>query len=286
VIIAGFFMFKSNHFMIKVNELTYSYPGAPGRDILCGISMEIREGEKIAIMGANGSGKTTFVRCLNGLLIPDKGEVVVDELDTRSGESVAEVRRRVGMVFQNPENQIVSTTVEREIAFGPENLGIPSPQIAGIIEQMLDLFDLAEYRQQPPHLLSGGEIQRLALASVLAMSPKYVIFDESTSLLDPKSRNDIISLVLNLADSAQSSSPVTPVWVTQFAEETLLFERLLIFSAGSIVFDGKPSEVMKNVEQLHDLGIDAPLEYEVSDYLKKTSNGKILLNPSEILPIN
>ena len=190
------------------------------------------------------------------------------------------------MVFQNPENQIVSTTVEREIAFGLENLGIRPDEMQRIVRDMLTTFHLQAYRQQPPHLLSGGEIQRLALASVIAMSPKYLVFDESTSFLDPKSRREVLCLLARLCDPSQTTNPITPIWVTQFAEEALFFDRLLVFAQGRVEFDDAPAAVFEHVDVLQDLGIDVPVEYEVIQYLKNGSAGKISLNPSEILPIN
>ena len=166
--------------MIRISNLTFNYPTAheSKSNALNEINLTLKDGESVGLMGANGSGKTTLARCLNGLLLPTSGDVLVDNLNTRNPMDLNEIRRLVGMVFQNPENQIVSTTVEREIAFGLENLGIPHDRMHGIVDQMLLRFDLERYRNHPPHLLSGGEMQRLALASVMAMSPKYLVFDE------------------------------------------------------------------------------------------------------------
>jgi energy-coupling factor transport system ATP-binding protein len=272
--------------MISVSGLSYCYPNNPEQLILHDVCLDVPEGQTLAIMGANGSGKTTFVRCLNGLLLPVRGEVCVDGLKTACKDDLMEVRRRVGMVFQNPENQIVSTTVEREIAFGLENLGVPVAEMRRIVTEILDTFRLTDYRTHPPHLLSGGELQRLALASVIAMSPKYIVFDESTSLLDPKARLDTLALVIGLAGRGlEATAPITPLWVTQFAEETLWFERLIVFSRGKIVFDNKPHVVFESVEALQEFGLDVPVEYEINHHVKKVSCSKLSFNPLEILPI-
>jgi energy-coupling factor transporter ATP-binding protein EcfA2 len=231
--------------MIKVSNLTFIYPRNQDSKsrVLNGVDLTIQEGESIAVMGANGSGKTTLARCLNALLLPTVGDVWVDEMNTKDVSAHQEIRRRVGMVFQNPENQIVSTTVEREIAFGLENLGVPHAEMHKIVDEMLAQFRLTEYRRHPPHLLSGGEMQRLALAAVLAMSPKYLIFDEPTSLLDPESRKHLLSLISKChADNPPdlSSEGISTLFITQYPEEALFCDRLLILSQGRIAFDDKP----------------------------------------------
>jgi energy-coupling factor transporter ATPase len=276
--------------MLKITNLIFEYPSRAEANtrVLNGVDLSIREGEAVGLIGANGSGKTTLARCLNGLLVPTEGDVWVDDLNTRESANLAEIRRRVGMVFQNPENQIVSTTVEREIAFGLENLGVPYEEMHRIVDDMLLQFDLEKYRQHPPHLLSGGEMQRLALASVMAMSPKYLIFDEPTSLLDPASRKMVLALISELHLDNSKKAPaeqITTLFITQYPEEGLGFDRLLILHEGKIVFDDKPTEIFQKVEELHELDLDVPIEYEVTHYLKKLSDGKISLNTSEFLPI-
>lgn len=276
--------------MIKISNLNFHYPSDDGTDskVLDGINLTIHDGESIGLMGPNGSGKTTFARCLNGLLQPTEGNVWVDEFNTREAEGLNEIRRRVGMVFQNPENQIVSTTVEREIAFGLENLGMAHDVMHEIVDNILKKFNLVKYRTHPPHLLSGGEMQRLALASIFAMSPKTIIFDEPTSLLDWPNRKLLLSLVLELHEKNKKDekrSPITTLFITQIPEEVLHFDRLLVIYQGKIAFDDKPSEVFQNVERLQQIGLNVPIEFEVDHYLKKISDGKISLNPSEFLPI-
>lgn len=274
--------------MIKISNLVFGYEqeSRKGTPVLKGINLTIREGECVGIMGANGSGKTTLARCLNGLLLPTHGEVLVDDLNTKDAKTLNEIRRRVGMVFQNPENQIVSTTVEREIAFGLENLGIPYAEMHRIVDAMLRQFDLLRYRNHPSHLLSGGEMQRLALAAIMAMSPKYVIFDEPTSLLDVSARKTVLSLISKLHGPATTNSTaVTTLLITQYPEEALLCDRLLILHEGSLLFDDAPSEIFQKVAKLQEVGLDVPVEFAVNHYLKKISGNTISLNTSDFLPI-
>ncbi|RMF56438.1 MAG: ATP-binding cassette domain-containing protein, partial [Calditrichaeota bacterium] len=222
------------------------------------------------------------------LLQPTAGEVVVDGLSTSEPENLPEIHRRVGLVFQNPENQIVSTTVEREIAFGLENLGIPVDEMHGTVDRMLAKFKLEKYRHTPPHLLSGGEMQRLALAAILAMAPRYVVFDEPTSLLDQRGRHLVLSLVSELSspdpDSAVGGA-VTPLFITQYPEEALCFARLVVLHRGVVALDGPPAEIFQNVDRLRKLGVAVPIEFELNHYLRNISEPQISLNPSEFLPI-
>lgn len=276
--------------MIKISNLSFEYQNnhRANTRILQGINMTIKEGEAVGLVGSNGSGKTTLARCLNGLLSPTDGDVLVDDLNTKEAANLPEIRRRVGMVFQNPENQIVSTTVEREIAFGLENLGVPYQQMHQMVDEILVQFDLEKYRQHPPHLLSGGEMQRLALASVMVMSPKYIIFDEPTSLLDHASRKVVLSLISKLHLQNKKTEPakqITTLFITQFPEEVLGFTRLLVLNEGRVVFDDKPQEIFQNVDELHAIGLPVPVEYEVNHYLKQISDGKISLNTSAFLTI-
>ncbi|MBN1560906.1 ATP-binding cassette domain-containing protein [candidate division KSB1 bacterium] len=255
--------------MITVEHISFAYPshGDSPRNILTDVSIDIRPGESIAIMGHNGSGKTTFARCLNGLLIPSSGAVVVDELDTAEQKNLVDVRRRVGMVFQNPDNQIVSTTVEREIAFGLENLGIPYEQMHAIVDEMLEKFNLLRYRLHPPHYLSGGEKQRLALAAVMAMKPRYLVLDEPTSLLDPINRKEILNIVKALHDQTMSAEPITTILITQFPEEALFIDRLLIFNQGQLIMDDDPRTVFQSSEALDHLGLEPPVTIKVHKML-------------------
>lgn len=210
-------------------------------------------------MGANGSGKSTLARCLNGLLLPTTGSVLVDDLITSSPDNLEDIRTRVGMVFQNPDNQIVSTSIEREIAFGLENLNVPYEEMHARVAEFLVEFNLAGKENHPPHKLSGGEKQLLAIAGVLAMKPKYLVLDEPTSLLDPHSRRHILRLVFEL--HKPEGRGITPILITQYPEETLNTDRLLVLSQGKIAMDGPPQEIFENREELNRMGIAVPLEF-------------------------
>lgn len=248
--------------MIEIEHLSFQYEDSP-RPALNSIDLHIREGEFIAVLGANGSGKTTLARCLNGLLLPTGGDVRVDGRSVRNEENLWDIRRKVGMVFQNPDNQIVSTMVEREVAFGLENLGCSREEMHTRVEQALRRFDLLRYRRHPPHRLSGGEKQRLAIASVWAMQPKYIVFDEPTSLLDPKGRQEIGQWLRELnADRGE-----TILHITQFPDEACWARRLIVLSEGRIVMDGTPTEVFRQKEQLDTLGLDVPFPTRVAHFL-------------------
>ncbi len=253
--------------MIQVIDVRFSYPTPEGQQsrALDGLSLTIHEGESVGLMGANSSGKTTLARCLNALLVPQQGQVLVDGLDSRVPTNHLPIRQKVGMVFQNPDNQIVSATVEREIAFGLENLGIPYEEMHRRVEEALQQFGLVRYRHHPPHLLSGGEKQRLALAAVMAMHPKYLILDEPTSLLDPEGRESVIALIQSLHQKHESAADqeVATLLISQYPEELLSVDRLLVMHKGQIVMDGAPAEVFRHVDRLHELGLEAPVEFEL-----------------------
>ncbi len=257
--------------MIYVNDISLSYPAENGgiRHVLQGVSLSISEGESVAIMGANGSGKTTLALCLNGLLVPNAGSVTVDGLVTSDVKSLGAIRRSVGMVFQNPDNQIVSATVEREIAFGLENIGMPYEEMHTVVDEMLQKFDLEKYRHRSPHYLSGGEKQRLALAAVLAMRPKYLVLDEPTSLLDPQSRHEILELVRRMHPQHNGSfqSTLTTILITQFPEEALVADRLIVLDNRSIAMDDAPHEIFLRAKELQDMGLEPPVRYRVQELL-------------------
>ncbi|NOZ62716.1 MAG: ATP-binding cassette domain-containing protein, partial [Calditrichaeota bacterium] len=233
--------------MIEIKDVSLIYEVDPEPvTALENVNLTIREGEFLAIMGPNGSGKTSLVRCLNALLLPSLGKITIDGLDTQKLENHLPVRKKVGMVFQNPDNQIVSTSVEREIAFGLENLGVPTETMHQIVDTILLQFHLEQYRHHPPHLLSGGEKQRLALASVLAMNPKYLVLDEPTSMLDPQGREELLQLLKEIkADNAHKkiTEQITIIFVTQFPEEAELTDRLIIMNKGEIAYDDAPDVV-------------------------------------------
>lgn len=260
--------------MIQIRNLKF-HVNYPPLEILNGINLDISTGESIALMGPNGSGKTTLVRCINGLLQPTAGEILVDGLPVRDDEHIFKIRRKVGLVFQNPENQIVSSTVEREIAFGLENIGVPHTEMVARVEQMLERFNLGQYRRKPPHLLSGGEKQRLALAAVMAMQPQYLILDEPTSLLDPVTQQAILEIIqeLHRADRAlPAAERLSTILITQFPEEALIAHRLIVLHQGRVVLDDSPEVIFQQVDLLADLGLGVPVEFEIAR--KMIANGQ------------
>lgn len=253
--------------MIQVRDLSYTYDsGRPGETTaLSGVDLEIRRGEFVAIAGPNGSGKSTLARHFNALLLPTRGQVLVDGLDTALPENLWEIRRRVGMVFQNPDNQIVSTLVEEDVAFGPENLGIPPPEVRERVEEALVLAGLSRFRQHAPHLLSGGQKQRLALAGVLAMRPACLVLDEPTAMLDPAGRRELLETLQRL----NRTQGTTVVLVTHYMEEAALAGRVIVMAAGKIALDGPPEEVFARARQLEELGLELPAPAEIARGLKR-----------------
>jgi energy-coupling factor transport system ATP-binding protein len=247
--------------MINLQNTVYTYPGSRTA-ALRGVSFHLAPGEKTALMGANGSGKTTLVRCINGLLKPS-GIGSVDGYSLNREEDLWEIRRRVGMVFQNPDNQIVATTVVREIAFGLENLGLSREIMHERVESALEKFHLQSLRETSPHLLSGGERQRLACASVWVMEPRYLILDEPTSLLDPQGREEIMVFI----DEARCESNAGVLIVTQYPEEALAADRLLIMHAGRLIMDDSPINVFSHERRLKSLGLGVPVEVELDRLL-------------------
>ncbi len=269
--------------MINIQDISYFYSSEETDRIAAiqNISLQIREGEYVAIMGPNSSGKTTLARCLNALLVPQSGNVYIDRLCTDGEENILPIRKKVGMVFQNPDNQIVSTTVEREIAFGLENLGVTGKTIHEVVTAIMERFDLTRYQKYPPHLLSGGEKQRVALASVLAMNPKYLVLDEPTSMLDPKGRRELLTLLAEIrSDNAEKKimDQITIILITQFPEEALDADRLIILDKGTIAFDDHPKIVFQNVERLKSIGLDVPVEFEIMPVLLEKGYSVDLLN--------
>lgn len=242
--------------IIEFKNVSYTYSPVRGTYItaLKKISLAFKEGELIGIAGRNGSGKSTLVRHLNALLCPSEGQVLVDGMDTRERSLWPEIRRRVGMVFPNPDNQLVAPIVEEEVAFGPENLGLPPKEIRRRVDEVLAWVGLREYRQWGSHLLSGGQKQRLAIAGVLAMRPRYLVLDEPTSMLDPRGRREILQVLKRLRQEAG----ITVILVSHDAEELLETERLIVLEEGQVAFDGRPQEVFLAGSKWRDFCLDAP----------------------------
>ncbi len=237
--------------MIRIEDLVYHIDG--GGEILRGISMEIRPGTYVGVIGPNGSGKTTLVRHMNGLLTPTSGEVVVDGMTTRDADAISEIRQMVGMVFQNPDDQVVGMTVEEDVAFGPGNLRLPPQEIRRRVEESLSMVGMEDYWGRPPYTLSSGEKQRLAIAGVLAMKPRYNVLDELTTYLDPVGRERILKLIDRL-----NSEGMTIVHVTHDMDEIVRADHIVVLHEGRIALQGSPSEVFDRADILQGLGVGIP----------------------------
>jgi energy-coupling factor transporter ATPase len=253
--------------MIELNQVSYKYKIDEKQTILAleDVSLLLKAGESVAIIGSNGSGKTTLAKLLSSLILPVNGRVKVDGLDTGDKNSQKSIRQKVGIVFQNPDNQLISTSVEREIAFGLENLALSYEEMRKRVEWALEYFHLTRYRNHPPHKLSGGEKQRVALASVLSMQPKYLILDEPTSLLDAQGKREIFHLVQKLATERN----VTVIHITQFPEEAVKADRVLVMHEGKILLDGSPVQIFKQKELLEKIGLDTPFAVKIASALKQ-----------------
>ena len=252
--------------IIKVEHLAYTYPGMddmPGIAVFEDMNLSIEEGTFVAILGTNGCGKSTLAKHFNSILLPTGGKVFVCGLDTSDEDRLMAVRRSVGMVFQNPDNQIVANVVEEDVAFGPENLGIASPEIRHRVNKALKQVGMYEYREHAPHLLSGGQKQRIAIAGVIAMEPKCVVLDEPTAMLDPRGRREVIDTVSRL----NREKKITVVLITHHMDEAAKADRVVVLHKGKVAADGSPKAVFSQVELLHDLGLAAPETVELCDAL-------------------
>ena len=252
---------------IRVEHLNYTYPGVddtPGVNVFEDLSLKVEEGSFVAILGTNGCGKSTLAKHFNSILLPSGGKVYVCGLDTSNEDLLLRIRKNVGMVFQNPDNQIVANVVEEDVAFGPENLGVASPEIRRRVDQALKQVGMYEFRTHAPHLLSGGQKQRVAIAGVIAMEPKCIVLDEPTAMLDPKGRREVMETVTRL----NAEKGITVVLITHHMDEAARAQRVVVLHKGGIVADGTPRQVFSRVELLHDIGLAAPetveLCYELS----------------------
>jgi len=256
-----------NEVFIEVKGLTHIYNrGGPGvYRALAGVDLAVRKGEFLAVVGPNGSGKSTLARHFNALLLPAEGAVLVEGLDTARPENLWEIRRRVGMVFQNPDNQIVSALVEEDTAFGAENLGLPPEEVRKRVDEALRMTGLAGYRRHAPHLLSGGQKQRLAIAGVLAMRPTCLVLDEPGAMLDPAGRRELMATLNRL----NRSRGVTVVLVTHFMEEAAGADRIVVMSAGRPARVGTPAEVFAEVDLLEELGLELPVAAGIAHGLRR-----------------
>ena len=253
---------------IKVENLSYSYPGLEPDQMVRvfeNLDLEIEQGSFVAILGSNGSGKSTLAKHFNAILLPNGGKCHVYGMDTSDEELLISVRRSVGMVFQNPDNQIVANVVEEDVAFAPENLGVASPMIRHRVDNALKQVGMYHYRTHAPHLLSGGQKQRIAIAGVIAMEPRCIVLDEPTAMLDPKGRREVMETVAAL----NREKGITVVLITHHMEEAAKADRVVVIHRGVIRADGKPKDIFSDVEYMHELGLAAPETVELCWELNK-----------------
>ncbi len=253
--------------IISVQNVTFEYTREEGSEpvtAMKNVSFEIETGTFTAIIGKNGSGKSTLAKNLNGLLIPTSGDIIVGGYNTKDDAHIWDIRQTAGMVFQNPDNQLVSAIVEDDVAFGPENLGIEPKEIRRRVDKALEAVNMGQFKKKAPHLLSGGQKQRIAIAGVVAMKPRCIIFDEPTAMLDPKGRKEIMAIIDEL-----HSEGITVVLITHFMEEAVRADRVIIMNEGSILLDGTPAEVFSHGELMKSVNLDVPPIVELADKLRE-----------------
>ena len=256
-----------NENIIIIDQLSFSYQREEEekkKKAVDQVSLTFRKGSFTAILGKNGSGKSTLAKQLNGLLLPTEGVVYVGGFDTREEEHVWDVRQTAGMVFQNPDNQLVSAIVEDDVAFGPENLGTDPEEIRRRVDKSLEAVNMGKFRKKPPHLLSGGQKQRIAIAGVVAMKPQCIIFDEPTAMLDPKGRQEIMSIIRELHEEG-----ITVILITHFMEEAAEAERVIVMNEGRVLLDGSPAQVFSQRQLLQSVNLDIPLAVELAGKLRE-----------------
>ena len=254
--------------IIRVEHLNFAYPGVdntPGARVFEDLNLTIDEGSFVAVLGGNGCGKSTLAKHFNTILLPSGGKVHVCGMDTADPEKQIAIRRNVGMVFQNPDNQIVASIVEEDVAFAPENLGVASPMIRHRVDKALKQVGMYDYREHAPHLLSGGQKQRIAIAGVIAMEPKCIVLDEPTAMLDPRGRKEVMDTVLAL----NREKGITVVLITHHMDEAARAGRVVVLHKGEVVADGTPQQVFSQVELLHSIGLAAPETVELCYELNK-----------------
>lgn len=248
--------------IIEVRGVTFEY-GQSKHAALSDVSLDILQGEFLAVVGHNGSGKSTLAKHLNGLLVPTGGDVLVRGMNTRDDDKSLDIKRLVGIVFQNPDNQLVTTIVEDDVAFGPENLGVPSDEIRRRVDEALDAVGMLSYAQAAPHMLSGGQKQRIAIAGMLAMKPEVLVLDEATAMLDPKGRKEIISI----AERLNKEQGITVVMITQYMDEVIHADRVCVMNESRLAFEGTPAQVFAQSKRLQSAGLDVPPAVELRNIL-------------------
>ncbi|WP_415334937.1 energy-coupling factor transporter ATPase [Clostridium perfringens] len=254
--------------MIKSEDLVFKYVNAEEQTekvAINHVSMEVKKGEFLVILGHNGSGKSTMAKHMNALLLPSGGKMYVDGLDTSDIENLWEVRRRAGMVFQNPDNQLVATIVEEDVAFGPENLGVDPKEIRERVDDSLKAVGMYEYRKHAPHLLSGGQKQRIAIAGILAMRPKCIVLDEPTAMLDPSGRNEVMKTIKEV----NKKFGITIILITHYMDEAAQADRIIVMDKSEKVMEGVPREIFSQVEKIKSIGLDVPQVTELAYELQK-----------------
>ena len=254
--------------MIETKDLTFTYPAPEGETnppALCGVSVTVEKGTFVVVLGHNGSGKSTLAKHMNAVLLPSGGAVYVEGMDTRDESLLLEIRRRTGMVFQNPDNQIVANVVEEDVAFGPENLGVPTAEIRRRVDDALAAVGMEKFARHAPHLLSGGQKQRVAIAGVIAMEPECIVLDEATAMLDPIGRQEVLSAVHKL----NREKGITVVLITHHMNEAEEADRVIVMDDGRIALDGTPKEVFTQVEPLRTMGLTVPDTVDLLDRLRK-----------------
>ncbi len=256
---------KETDNMIECEDLAFEYKS--DQDViraLDGVSFNARKGEFVAIVGRNGSGKTTLAKCLNALYLPASGKVLIDGMDTRDDSHLWDIRQSCGMVFQNPDNQLVSSIVEDDVAFGPENLGIPPELIQSRVKEALEAVGMSEYARRAPHMLSGGQKQRIAIAGVLAMKPRCIIFDEPTAMLDPKGRREVMGIIDKLRNE-----DIAIVLITHFMDEAVKADRIIVMDSGKIIKEGIPEQIFNDPEIARAFGEDLPCGVVLAEKLRE-----------------
>ncbi len=253
--------------MLKTENLFYSYDNGVKKidTVLDNLNLNIKKGEFVAVLGHNGCGKSTLAKHFNGLLLPLGGNVYVNNVNTKDEDKIWEIRRQVGMIFQNPDNQIVANVVEEDVAFAPENLGVPSDEIRKRVDEALKTVDMYHYRKHAPHLLSGGQKQRVAIAGAIAMHPECIVMDEPTAMLDPMGRKEVMETILKL----KAQENMTVVLITHYMDEAAMADRVIVMDDGKIVLDDTPHKVFSQVEKLKTLGLDVPQVTEFAYELNK-----------------
>ena len=232
--------------------------------VIKGVDLDIEEGSFVAVIGRNGSGKSTLAKCINALLVPTEGDVFVDGMNTKNDDDVLMIRKTAAMVFQNPDNQIVSSIVEDDVAFGPENLGVEPERIRQLVDESLDAVKMGKYKNKGPHMLSGGQKQRIAIAGAIAMRPKCIVFDEPTAMLDPSGRKDVIDIIKDL-----NSQGITTVLITHYMEEAARADRVVIMDKGLVKMDGTPAEVFRREDELKAMDLDVPCAVKLASELRR-----------------